>query len=113
MSRAILLGVGVLLLGGCQTVSFHDDADTLGYRTRAGDPPSLVFSPPEVPGSDDPYAWFADRGHYRPSTSAGFRSATVETITNLTVDRQRVINGTPRDNFRSTTFRSSTSQTIR
>jgi hypothetical protein len=110
---AIIAGLAAAVLTGCQTVGFDHPEDTLNYRTRHGDPPSLVFSPPEAPGSDDPWAWYAGRRDLRTSTPAGLRSTTFETTTTYTVDRQWISNGRVRDNYHTTTYTAQTTQTAR
>ncbi len=108
---AIIAGLAAAVLSGCKA-SFDHPADTLGYRTRQGDPPSLVFSPPEVP-HDEWDAWYAGRNDYRPSTPAGLRSSVIEATTTYTVDRQWISNGRVHDHYHTTTYTARSSQTVR
>lgn len=103
----------VVTLAGCQTATFDQPSDTLGYRTREGAPPSLVFSPPEAADSDAPWLWYAGRRDVQPYTASGYRTATVESTVTFTRDHQSQHGGRVYDNYHSTTYSTQQSQTVR
>lgn len=116
--------VSVTLLMGCQAGSWGEaEAEALlPYPDVRGRPRSIVFNSRELrrvsaapsAGLDSAgQPWYASRNDFGLTVFAGYRSAKLERIVNITYDRQSTSGGRARDHFHTTTYRQSVTHVVR
>ena len=109
----------VLLAGGCAHRETTPRAVALvatpDIGPTASASASAVFPPASLAiTAADPFApWYADRLDHGPSLPAGYQTPTLRATTTYTVDHQSSFHGRVFNNYRTTTYTTSTSEQIR
>lgn len=123
---ALLAGV-VMTAWGCQAPLAEGERPLPQPAVYEHQPRSIVFDTPKIrqlaqarhsqTGSSLPPAdvpWYSSRNTVRLTTDAGYQTATTDQTITTTFDRQSITaGGQARDHYHSTTYRRSTTQTVR
>lgn len=121
---ALLVGIAMTALG-CQAPLAMDEPRLPHPTVYDNQPRSIVFDTPKLrqlaQAKHDQagwslapnMTWYYSRNTVRQTTEAGYQIPTTDQIITTTFDRQSITAGQTRDHYHTTTYRRSTTQTVR